>query len=285
MKISIITINYNNKSGLQKTIESVINQTYKDIEYIVVDGNSTDGSKDVLVQYKEHFSYWVTEPDTGIYNAMNKGAAHATGDYLLFLNSGDFLSNYTVLGEVAKHLGDTDLVMGSLRYVPSGNVAYTSISQHLSLLDFVKGSPIPHPSTFIRRDLLERHRYDEDLRIVSDWKFFLQNIILDRCSYKSIDLCVTNFLEEGVSSNRDKCIAERDSVLEALIPDNIRIDYMRFIHGTGYEETAYDKFFCQLKKYKYSHFIYTICVGLTRVLSVVKKSASFARDFPLFLNA
>ena len=91
LKISIITINYNNKSGLEKTIESVLQQTYDNIEYLVIDGNSTDGSKDVIKKYKHRISYWVSEPDSGIYNAMNKGGTKATGDYLLFLNSGDVL--------------------------------------------------------------------------------------------------------------------------------------------------------------------------------------------------
>ena len=89
MKLSIITINYNNCDGLQKTIDSVIAQTWRDFEWIVIDGGSTDGSKELLEQYKEHFSYWCSEPDKGIYNAMNKGIAKANGDYLNFMNSGD----------------------------------------------------------------------------------------------------------------------------------------------------------------------------------------------------
>ena len=89
--ISIITINYNNKSGLSRTIESVINQTYSNIQYIIIDGASTDGSKKIIKKYEHHISYWISEPDSGIYNAMNKGVDKAVGDYLLFLNSGDYL--------------------------------------------------------------------------------------------------------------------------------------------------------------------------------------------------
>ena len=84
LKISIVTINYNNKNGLIQTIESVVSQTYPFIEYIVIDGNSTDGSKKIIKKYEHHISYWISEPDSGIYNAMNKGVDKAVGDDLLF---------------------------------------------------------------------------------------------------------------------------------------------------------------------------------------------------------
>ena len=89
MKLSIITINYNNREGLKKTINSVINQTFRDFEYILIDGGSEDGSKEIILQHEAQFSYWRSEKDHGIYNAMNKGILAAKGDYLLFLNSGD----------------------------------------------------------------------------------------------------------------------------------------------------------------------------------------------------
>ena len=90
-KLSIITINYNNLEGLKRTVESVINQTSKEFEYIVIDGGSNDGSGAYIESKSEHIDYWVSEPDKGIYNAMNKGIAKASGEYLLFLNSGDHL--------------------------------------------------------------------------------------------------------------------------------------------------------------------------------------------------
>ncbi|MDR2910496.1 MAG: glycosyltransferase [Bacteroidales bacterium] len=93
MKLSIITINLNNVAGLQKTIESVVKQTFTDYEYIVIDGGSTDGSADIIKQHANKITYWVSEPDKGIYNAMNKGIRVAKGEYCLFLNSGDWLIN------------------------------------------------------------------------------------------------------------------------------------------------------------------------------------------------
>lgn len=89
MKFSIITINYNNCEGLEKTIQSVIEQSYKGYEYIVIDGGSTDGSIDIIKKYEPSITFWVSEKDSGIYNAMNKGIRHSTGEYLNFMNSGD----------------------------------------------------------------------------------------------------------------------------------------------------------------------------------------------------
>lgn len=96
MKLSIITINYNNREGLRKTIESVVAQTTREFEYIVIDGGSTDGSVDVIKEFSDYIDYWVSEPDKGIYNAMNKGVKVAHGDYCQFLNSGDWLYDSNV---------------------------------------------------------------------------------------------------------------------------------------------------------------------------------------------
>ena len=98
MKFSIITVNYNNKEGLRKTIESVIHQTFRDFEFIVIDGGSTDGSDDVLKEYDAQIDYWVSEPDGGIYQGMNKGIKKATGEYLNFMNSGDCFYASNILG-------------------------------------------------------------------------------------------------------------------------------------------------------------------------------------------
>jgi len=115
MKLSIITVNLNNKSGLQKTIDSVISQTYKDFEWIIIDGGSTDGSKELIEQYSQYITYWISEPDKGIYNAMNKGIVQAKGEYLQFLNSGDALYDKYVLDKILKATNITsDIITGSI---------------------------------------------------------------------------------------------------------------------------------------------------------------------------
>ena len=114
MTLSIITVNLNNRDGLLRTIESVISQTFKDFEWIVIDGGSTDGSKELIEQYADHFAYWVSEPDTGIYNAMNKGIKMAKGEYMQFLNSGDFLRSSTILYDVFSIMPKADIIYGNI---------------------------------------------------------------------------------------------------------------------------------------------------------------------------
>ena len=112
MKFSIITINYNNVEGLRNTIKSVVNQTYTDYEFIIIDGGSTDGSVEVIKEYANIITYWVSEPDKGIYNAMNKGIEVANGEYLNFMNSGDCFYNNDVLQKVADYHLEKDMIVG-----------------------------------------------------------------------------------------------------------------------------------------------------------------------------
>ena len=151
MKLSVITINYNNRDGLRKTIESVVNQTCKDFEYVIIDGGSTDGSVDVIKEYADRINYWVSEPDKGIYNAMNKGIDVAQGEYCLFLNSGDYLFDNYVLSEVALHLDGTDVITGCLK-LDTGEFWYAHKEITLSLL--YKGFSLSHPASFIKTKYL-----------------------------------------------------------------------------------------------------------------------------------
>ena len=150
MKVSIITINYNDCIGLENTIQSVVSQTCNDYEYIVIDGGSTDGSVDVIKKYASKISYWISERDKGIYHAMNKGIDKATGDYCLFLNSGDTLFNNEVLNTIRYDL-TTDIVVGAIRKGTSGYIKRFKIKEPLVLLDFWIENPIPHQSTFIKK--------------------------------------------------------------------------------------------------------------------------------------
>ena len=179
MKYSIITVNFNNKNGLRKTIESVIHQTCQDFEYIVIDGGSTDGSTDVLKEYDAHINYWVSEPDGGIYQGMNKGIKKAQGEYLNFMNSGDCFYDDKRLELVCNTHFDADIIVGSDYYYNSDTRQdFTSnLPPRLSMYSLYKGS-FPHQSSFFRRELFNNCLYDENLRMVSDWKFFIQKIII-----------------------------------------------------------------------------------------------------------
>ena len=220
-KISIITINYNNANGLKETLVSVANQTYPNIEYIVVDGESRDGSKVLIEEFENHLAFAFIEPDTGIYNAMNKGIKKATGDYILFLNSGDSLINNRIIENVVAIGLTHDLVYGDLQFFTTEKQWIWNLPSDLTFNTFYT-STIAHPSTFIKRSLFDQVGfYDENLSIVSDWKFFLLATAKFNCNYKHIDLIISAYNFDGISSKTENLVAinaERAQVLKQEFP-------------------------------------------------------------------
>ena len=224
MKYSIITINYNNKDGLKKTINSVVNQSYRDFEYIVIDGGSTDGSVEVIKEYADKIDYWVSEPDNGVYNAMNKGIVQAHGDYLNFMNSGDcFYSNQTL--ERVAQAPDVDVIMG--KSVTSSNVI-VSPHEPVTLYNIcIYG--INHQAVFYKKEFCKKYMYDESLRYVSDFKLTIQCLIIDNCSYKVIDEIVAVYDLTGISSSNPIGVdEERDIALRQLFPLRLAEDIAFF---------------------------------------------------------
>lgn len=223
---SIITINYNNKEGLRKTFESVINQSYKDFEYIVIDGGSTDGSREVIEEYVDHIDYWVSEPDKGIYNAMNKGIKVAHGDYLNFMNSGDCLYDKNVLYNTLPYL-QTDIIMGR-SLDENFHVRPYHIKKELTMIQLYANT-IDHQASFISRVLFNNTLYDENYKIVSDWKFFIEKTIFQNCSFSIMPVLVAIGQSGGISEiqkglNDD----ERLDVLSKMFPARVLKDYERF---------------------------------------------------------
>ena len=227
MRLSIITINYNNCSGLLKTIESVISQTFRDFEWIVIDGESTDGSRELIEQYADHFSYWVSEPDRGIYNAMNKGIKVARGEYLQFLNSGDWLFDETSLERCFSHSFKSDIAYGDFYFAyKDGKMERSHFPNQLSLRYFYRFS-LGHNASFIKRELLQKDLYDERFRIVSDWEFFLKKA-MENCSFEYLDEIVSCFDTDGISRvNPELVNQEHETVLKELIPDMLVRDFKR----------------------------------------------------------
>lgn len=282
-KLSIITINYNNREGLRKTIESVVNQTFRDFEYIVIDGGSTDGSVEVIKEYADRIDYWVSEKDKGIYDAMNKGIDRANGAYCQFLNSGDSFHSTNVLEQVLPSLDGTDIVVGQIFL--SNTLSASEIIPSVSMLRLYERS-LPHSSAYISTRLLKKHKYDTSLKIVSDWKFYIQTLIYENASYKFIETIVSNFDTNGISSqNTALVMSEREQVLKELLPERIRLDYFKFVNGQGYQENSYDQFFVQTRKYpQYAKLVYSISVIIMRLISVFKRGAQYARNFPIKFN-
>lgn len=200
MKLSIVTVNLNDALGLQRTMLSVWErQTFVDFEHIVIDGASTDGSVEVIRKYANRLAYWVSEPDKGIYNAMNKGIVRAKGDYLLFLNSGDWLDD-DVLSKVFFQSQEDDIVYGNYTCVEKdGHLSPMIYKRPFNCVDLLLYS-IGHPASFIKRELFDSELYNEDFRIVSDWAFFVKQIIGNGCSISHIDLNISFFNSYGLTS-------------------------------------------------------------------------------------
>lgn len=233
MKLSIITINLNNLIGLQKTIKSVITQNFSNYEYIIIDGGSTDGSVKVIEHYSNSVDCWLSEPDKGIYNAMNKGLLKANGEYCLFLNSGDYLANESVLSNVFATKHKEDILYGTIINNCKDNyseVQYPA-EKHITFRHFIK-STLPHPCSFIKRDLFNKTGlYNENLSIVSDWEFFIKAICKYNVSIKRLNVIIAVYDTEGISNvTKNKAIIakERDQVLVS--------NFYRFIKDYEYLE-------------------------------------------------
>ncbi len=229
-KLSIITINLNNAKGLKKTMESVLNQTSKDFEYIVIDGGSTDGSVEIIQQFNnssiQQFT-WLSEPDNGIYQAMNKGIRMAKGVYCQFINSGDWLVADNTIESMLNALTDCAVFYGNmLKMLSNGNIYYNKYVPVNSMFTFYTGS-LNHSPVFIKRCLFDKYGlYDETLKIVSDWKFYLIAIGLNNERVEYIDIDVAYFDMRGISNtNSPLNKAERRKVLIDLLPANILADY------------------------------------------------------------
>ena len=237
MKLTIITINRNDAAGLERTLRSVASQTFKEFEYIVVDGASTDGSVDVIKKYESQFAQlrWVSEPDAGIYNAMNKGIRMASGDYIQILNSADCLAAPDVTERMLAALekaGNPSILYGNMvKCFPDGwkIVDKCFAGQEITMLGMFTGT-LNHDPAYIRRDLFEKYGYyDESLKIVSDWKWYLQAIILGSEKPQYVDIDVTLFDMTGISeTNKDLDMEERKQVLAQLFPKAVLADYERF---------------------------------------------------------
>ena len=270
MTLTIITINRNNAAGLEKTMKSVLAQTCKAFEYVVVDGASSDESVAVIRRYAEHFGErlkWVSEPDKGIYNAMNKGIRMALGEYLEFLNSGDCLVDKNVVTRMfdalEKNHYPSILYGNMLKDLPNRGILRDKCfaGRDISFLGFYTGT-LNHSPAYIRKNLFDKYGlYDESLKIVSDWKWYLQTIILGEEKPVYTDIDVTLFDMQGISeTNKELDKAERKKVLAELIPTSVLSDYDNWASSID-----------QMKRLKRHPWAYKLVWLLERSLFKVEK--------------
>ena len=227
MKYSIITVNYNNKEGLHKTIESVIHQTYRDFEFIIIDGGSTDGSTEVLKEFDAQIDYWVSEPDGGIYQGMNKGIKKATGEYLNFMNSGDCFYALDILEKVSHYNSDADFIVGKdYHYNTETHQGHASIQPPRTTMIHFFVATLDHQSSFIKRELFNDSLYDENHRLVSDWIFYTEKIVKEQKLVQFIPDIVCRREEGGLSEQQwEKNRKEIDQFLHQFLPDGVYEDY------------------------------------------------------------
>lgn len=221
-KISIITINYNDSIGLSKTIESVVNQNFDDYEFIVIDGGSTDGSLAIIEQNKSKINYWVSEKDSGVFNAMNKGIKAAKGEFVIFMNGGDCFASTTILKDISTDLNsDYDIYFGDNNKISPNSKRLKTYPEKLTF-SFFYSSSINHQSTFIRRSLFETYfYYNENYKIASDWEFFVYTICYANVPTKYLKKTIADYDFTGISSNpkfADLFVKEKLKSLKKYFP-------------------------------------------------------------------
>lgn len=205
-KLSIITINLNNLAGLQKTMESVFSQTFTDYEYIIIDGGSTDGSKEYIEHHSDKLAYWVCEPDGGIYQGMNKGILKSNGDMVCFLNSGDFYVSSSLFKELVDSLQPihASVFFGKFIWEEPNNDEVV-ISDHSCIRyhwDFRERN-FPHPATIYRRSAFNKvGLFDENYKILGDYDWNARALIQYRLPFYYFSIVTAHFIAEGISMNK-----------------------------------------------------------------------------------
>lgn len=231
LKLSIITINYNNAEGLEKTIGSVIDQSFTDFEYIIIDGDSTDNSKQIIEKHHHKITTWVSEPDTGIYNAMNKGILKATGEYCLFLNSGDYLVNENIIDNVFNTAPREDILYGELIFDFKNNNQILKKRPSKLTITHLFYDNIWHPASFIKKSLFNECLYKENYKIAADYDFFFNTIVIKKASTKYLPFPIAVYNTSGISSKLDtfgKIMIERQAIHQSYL-DNETIIYLKMV--------------------------------------------------------
>lgn len=233
-KFSIITVVFNDVNHIEGTINSVLSQSYKDFEYIIVDGGSTDGTASIILKYQDNISFFITEKDEGIYDAMNKGISYCRGRWVCFMNSGDFLYNDSVLHDIAFSCNlEDDVIYGDTNAVFDFGAFVVKAKEPEYLK---RDMPFCHQSSFTKSDLLRKYLFDLSFKYVADYNFFY-NLYYKGYKFKRLDITVATFdAKDGVSSvNKNKVFKELLMVQSSHynIINIIRIYYRMLKYSTA----------------------------------------------------
>lgn len=225
--LSVISINYNNAAGLERTIKSVLAQKYRNFEYIVIDGGSEDRSCNIIRIYENNINYWSSEPDNGVYDAMNKGIEKSSGEYCFFLNSGDYLVNNKVFENVFETTPNEDVLFGNLYVCIRGRVVAKAYGKEKLEFSDIYGHTIKQQATFIKRNLFKSFGlFNQNRKIVADWEFFIKTVGLGNVSYRYINEFISYFDNNGLSNQNAVIVKkEKEEVIQENIPLMMQPDY------------------------------------------------------------
>jgi len=229
--ITIITVVYNNVSSLEKTIKSIVNQSYKNVEYIIIDGGSTDGTVDIIKRYDDKIDYWLSEKDSGLYYAMNKGLELANGDWINFMNSGDCFTANTTIEDIFNNAIDYGVIYGDVNFSFDGTHEVYVKAQPLKYL--WKGMQFVHQTAFVSTTLMRKFPFNTNYRLIADYNSIYQ-IYLTGVEFQYVNYPVCNFLAGGLSDNNPKSIIECQKMIFAIHKKlNVRIYYYyRYVQCT-----------------------------------------------------
>ena len=206
MKISIVTIVRNDAEHIAGTIESVLSQNYPDVEYVIIDGGSTDGTVEIIEKYRSQLAYFVSEPDTGIYNAMNKGIRKTTGDVVGMINSGDryYPGAFQTVSQAFGETPGRKIFWGDVQYEHLGRVrGFRENNRYI-------GAFAPHPSMFVPRAVYDEiGLYDESFRLLGDYDFMYRAVNAEKVEVLYVPELIAYYLEGGLSDQRIcRCLAD-----------------------------------------------------------------------------
>lgn len=232
IKISVITVCYNAVDVIEETIRSVLKQTYRNLEYIIVDGQSNDGTLDVIHRYETNAGVrYISEPDAGIYDAMNKGSMLAGGDYIQFLNAGDIFADELVIEKIVAGLGKTnaDVLYGNTIYCyPDGSTSIRVYGQFCSsLFYYLLGDCINHQAIFARRECFLKHRFDLNYQICADREWMIR-LKKDGYRFKALDMIICEYsLDENSASIQNRDIYFEEAA--RCVKEHLKIGYWLYL--------------------------------------------------------
>ena len=195
--VSVITVVINSANCLESTIESVLGQTYRNIEYIIIDGGSTDGTVEIIRKYNDRIAYWLSEPDTGIYDAMNKGTVLASGEWVLFMNAGDiFYESDTVTNIFSRNYEEADFIYGNNEIIYSRDLSV--IRKALDIRELWKGMIVNHQCMFVKRSLMQKYPFNLEYKIGADYDF-IYSAYMDKCNFYNSGIVIASTAQGGYS--------------------------------------------------------------------------------------